>query len=413
VGAYRLNDGSALIIKPSDGDTLQWFRIDGTMGILKPGANGVLSSTLGYTDKPDGHTASFSPCDQGEIHFDALSGARIPLDVTETTFTRGDVTFAGRLLLPKGEGPVPIVVLVHGGEHSSARDFQQMQWILPSQGIGVFVYDKRGTGHSTGKFSLNFDVLADDAVSAIAEARRMAGARAGRVGYWGGSQGGWVAPLAAFRTRADFVIVGYGLLIDPLEEDREEVALEMSLKGHTPKEIAQAEEVAYAAETILASNYTRGLDEFDALRAKYRSAPWYKDLQGNLTRFFLPLSAAQIPALKEQIPIGIAWGYDGMEVAKRLDTPQLWQLATDDLQAPSAETTRRMKLLMDEGAPVTLAVFPHAEHGMYEYVINAKGERDDTRNPEGYFAMICDFARDGHLHGTYGRASITLPKAGH
>jgi hypothetical protein len=31
------------------------------------------------------------------------------------------------------------------------------------------------------------------------EAKRIAGARASRIGYQGGSQGGWVAPLAATR----------------------------------------------------------------------------------------------------------------------------------------------------------------------------------------------------------------------
>jgi hypothetical protein len=40
----------------------------------------------------------------------------------------------------------------------------------------------------------DFSVLANDAVAAMREARRLAGARAGRVGYLDTSQGGWVAP---------------------------------------------------------------------------------------------------------------------------------------------------------------------------------------------------------------------------
>ena len=244
----------------------------------------------------------------------------------------------------------------------------------------------------------------------MAEARRLAGARAGRVGYWGGSQGGWVAPLAAFRTRADFVIVGFGLLVDALAEDREEIALEMSLKGHSPEEIAKAQQIGDAAQTMLASQFAKGVDRFDALRTKYKVEPWYKDLEGNLTRLLLPLSKDDLASVGKTLSIGLAWNYDGMEVARRLDTPQLWQLGTDDLEAPSAETSRRLKGLIDEGRPITFALFPRAEHGVLEYVVNAKGERDDTRNPDGYVRMIIDFARDGVVHGRYGQASIDLPK---
>jgi pimeloyl-ACP methyl ester carboxylesterase len=410
IGAYRLDDGRSVSIASAGDKTLRWRLVDGATGLLTPDAHGVLASTLGWTGKPDGHVISFGPCDEGGLRFDSHNGRRVPLDITETKFTRGDVTFAGRLVLPKGSGSVPIVVLLHGGETDSALEFQQFQWLLPAEGVGVFVYDKRGTGRSTGSFTADFGVLADDAVAAMAETRRLAGARAGRVGYWGGSQGGWVAPLAAFRTHADFVIVGFGLLVDALEEDREEIALEMSLKGHSPAEIAKAEEVGYAAQTMLASNFAKGVDDFDALRTKYKNEPWYKDLEGNLTRLVLPLSKTDLASAGKMLSIGLAWNYDGMEVARRLDTPQLWQLGADDLEAPSAETSRRLKALIADGRPITFAMFPHAEHGVLEYVINAKGERDDTRNPDGYVPMLIDFARDGAIHGPYGHATIVQPK---
>src|SRR2546430_12495624 len=60
--------------------------------------------------------------------------------------------------------------------------------------------------------------------------------------YWGGSQGGWVAPLAANRARVDFVIVAFGLAVSVIDEDRQEVAIEMREKGHSPAEIAQRSE---------------------------------------------------------------------------------------------------------------------------------------------------------------------------
>src|SRR3546814_13627615 len=96
-----------------------------------------------------------------------------------------------------------------------------MQYLLPEQGVGVFVYDKRGTGRSTGSYTQDFHLLAGDARAALVEALRLAGERAGRIGFHGGRQAGWVAPLAASKTPpAQFVLVGYGLAPGARSEER-------------------------------------------------------------------------------------------------------------------------------------------------------------------------------------------------
>jgi uncharacterized protein len=410
IGAYRLTDGSLVDIGPTDGDAFRWRRFDGTSGVLHKAEDGNWTSTLGWTGRPDGKSAALSDCAQGEIRFDGTEGHRIGFDVTETVFDAAGVEHAGRLVMPKGRDPVPVVVLLHGSEHDSARDFYPLQRILPAEGVGVFVYDKRGTGASGGEYTQDFSRLADDAVAALTEARRMAGSRAGRVGYQGGSQGGWIAPLAASRTPVDFVIVSFGLAISPLEEDRSEVELEMGLKGHSAEDTAKALEVAGAAEAVMESGFTAGFAEFDAVRAKYRDEPWYKDLHGNFTRFLLPYNAADLREKGKAFVFGTPWRYDSMPVLRAATAPELWILGEDDLDAPSAETSRRLKELGAAGRPFTVALFPRAEHGIYEYEINAAGERDTTRNSDGYFAMMRDFIRDGRLSGRYGDSTVTLPK---
>jgi hypothetical protein len=287
IGAYRLAGGGVVDIGASDGDALRWRTFDGRTGALHPRASGGWTSTLGWTGRSDGTHVTLSACPGGAITFDGLAGERIAFDVTKTRFAGDGVALAGRLVLPRGNGPVPIAVLVHGSESDSALNFYALQRLFPSQGVGAFVYDKRGTGLSGGKYTQNFSVLANDAVAAMREARRLAGRRAGRVGYQGGSQGGWVAPIAASRAPVDFVIVGYGLAVSPIEEDRSELALEMKLKGHSPAEIAEALEIGDAADAVFASNFTRGFARFEAVRARYRDAPWYKDVHGNFTHFSL------------------------------------------------------------------------------------------------------------------------------
>ncbi len=46
---------------------------------------------------------------------------------------------------------------------------------------------------------------------------------------------------------------------------------------------------------------------------------------------------------------------------------------------------------------------------MTEYELNAKGERVSTRFVPGYFQMMADFIRNGHIDDKYGRADITQP----
>jgi uncharacterized protein len=406
IGAYRLQNGGVVDIGLSSGSALRWRQWNGETGALNPTHDDVLTSTRGWTDQPDGHAVSFAPCSTGNLVFDKTPAHRIDFDITDTNFANGGTRLAGRLVLPKGNVAVPIVVLVHGSENYSGRDLYSLQRLLPAEGVGVFVYDKRGTGRSGGEYTQNFDVLADDAVAAVAEARRLAGARAGRVGFEGGSQGGWIAPLAASRAHADFSISSFGLLVTPLEEDREEIVLQMKLKHHEPNEIAKALEIADAAGVLVTSNFTKGYARFDALRAKYKDAPWYKDLDGNFTGTLLPLSQAGMQAKAKELNPDVSWRYDGMAVQQKLGIPQLWIQATDDLDAPSAETNRKLKTLQNRGKPITIVMFPHAQHGIYEYITKPDGERVNTRNPDGYFSLLRDFAL-GRLDTAYGDSTIS------
>jgi hypothetical protein len=99
-----------------------------------------------------------------------------------------------------------------------------------------------------------------------------------------------------------------------------------------------------------------------------------------------------------------------MPTLRAVEASQLWILGEDDLEAPSAETSRRIKVLIAEGKPIILALFPRAEHGMTEYEVASNGERVSTRYAPGYFAMMRDFARNGQLSGSYGSSTIVKPK---
>jgi pimeloyl-ACP methyl ester carboxylesterase len=325
----------------------------------------------------------------------------------DTRFQGSGVVLVGRLTLPPGQARVPIVVLIHGAEHSSALESYALQRQFASAGIGVFAYDKRGTGTSGGRYSQNYLLLATDAILAMREALRLAGVRAGRVGYQGGSQGGWVAPLAARIEPVDFLIVSFGLAVSPLDEDREAIAFDMERAGFGPETMAKAMEVADAAATIVASNFTDGYEQLEAVKRKYGDEPWFKSVRGNVTQYLLATSPETVrkegPSLLEGVPAQ----YDPMPVLANLDVPQLWILGGQDRDAPPGETIRRLAALQSAGRPITTAVFPDADHGMYEFETLADGERVSTRQPEGYFDMMRDFIKGKPQASSYGSAEIS------
>jgi len=407
VGSYRMADGTSLDIVSGESGKLRWKLPDGRTGALTSEGKGRWTSTLGWTARPDGHRVTISDCKRGEIRFDDLAGRRIPLIQIDTRFQGSGVTLAGRLTLPPGEARVPIVVLIHGAERSSALDEYTLQREFASAGIGVFAYDKRGTGASEGRYTQNYLMLATDAVHAAREARRLAGARAGRLGYQGGSQGGWTAPLAARIEPVDFVIVSFGLAVSPLDEDREAIAFDMERAGFGPEIHAKAMEFADATAKIVESGFTEGYDELEALKRKYGSEPWFKSVRGNFTIYLLggteEMWRKDGPRLLEGVPAR----YDPMPVLTNLDVPQLWILGGQDRDAPPMETLRRLTRLRESGRPITTAVFPNADHGMYEFETAADGERLSTRQPEGYLTLMADFIAGKALAPNYGNAVMS------
>jgi pimeloyl-ACP methyl ester carboxylesterase len=409
VGAYRLADGRAIDIAPADGPNMRWRLLDGRTGMLD--ARKQWASTLGWTGRPDGTKVAFSGClDFAKLTFAEpgvrpVPAVRMPLHSYDTSFRSGDVVLKGRLVMPVGSGPVPILVEVHGSEKDSAVLYNWRQRLFPAQGVGVFVYDKRGTGGSTGKYTQDFRVLARDAAAAVKEARRIAGSRVGRIGFEGGSQGGWIAPLAATMTPVDFVVVGYGLADTPFAENRDEALQDIERFGPAVK--PKAKEAIAATEAVMASNFKSGFDRVSAVKAKYGKEPWFRSLKGEFTGDVLKYPGWGLRIAGPHFNVGTPWTYDPLPVLRKLNTPVLWVLAGDDTSAPIEETRRRLVTLGVEGRPITVLEYPRTEHGIMEYEEGPKGERLETGYADGWLQTTLDWARAGRLEHPVGEG-ITL-----
>lgn len=409
VGVYRLADGSLVDVAPMTDGGLRWRRMDGQTGKLRL-ADGHWERQTGWTDKPDPVAVSLGTCAEGRITYAGQAGQKLTFAAQETTFTGdGGTKLAGRLVMPAGAGPVPVIVMVHGSEDTSARVFQMEQRMWPAQGVGVFVFDKRGTGSSDGKYTQDFHVLARDAAAAVAEARRLAGPRIARIGLDGGSQGGWIGPLASTLTSVDFVIARYGMAESPLAEDRGELMRGLADKGYGPDVLAKAGEVADATGRIQATDFKYGWDELAAVKRKYGKEAWWKDMDGEFTGEMAKNPGFAVRIVAPFQTQHTTWEYDPMPVLRRVKPPMLWVLAAEDLEAPEPETRRRLLSLVKEGRPITVLEFPATDHGIREFEQAQDGERTYLRYADGYYAAVLEFAKTGMLAGTYGTGVKLAP----
>ncbi|UTW45831.1 alpha/beta hydrolase [bacterium SCSIO 12696] len=329
------------------------------------------------------------------------------LQITDTTFDANGVALAGQLIEPLfANAETPLVVLAHGSEELGWIEAASYPYQLVGRGVSVFVYDKRGTGKSKGIYSQNFPRLADDLVAASQEAKRLAKHRFKRFGLLGFSQGGWIAPLAADRTGADFIGVGYGLVVDILEEDASQVALELREAGYGSDVIAKAKGITDVTARLAVSGYQDGLNDLDSLRKLYADEEWFPMIRGGFTGVILGISSNELR--EKGIPmfdrLDIDWSVKPMKVLREVDVPQLWALAEDDREAPISTTLDRLQILRSEKKDITVFVFPKVDHGMWEYEQQPDGSRYFIRVTDKYYDLMADWSK-GVLKPPYAGSS--------
>jgi len=134
----------------------------------------------------------------------------------------------GTLTLPKGAGPFPAVVLVHGSGPSdrdesvgAVKPFKDLAWGLASRGVAVLRYEKRSR-HAPAGIVTQRDEVESAAHDAIELLVRTPGIDPKRVFLLGHSQGGYLAPrIAEANPRLAGVVILAGStrpLVDSLIE---------------------------------------------------------------------------------------------------------------------------------------------------------------------------------------------------
>lgn len=194
----------------------------------------------------------------------------------EVSFRNGDVTLAGTLTLPRKKGPHPAIVLLHGSGPEDRNFLGPWTDFFARQGLAVLAYDKRGVGASGGDWKRSgIEDLAGDAEAAFRYLAGRTDVDRRRIGLFGISQGGWIAPLVASRNPTiAFIVLHAGASVAVARQGEQFLEHELRAYGFSEAEIGEA--LAYQR---LDDEFTRTGQGWEKLQEAYRKAseakaPW-------------------------------------------------------------------------------------------------------------------------------------------
>lgn len=391
-GTYRANDGRLLGISALPDEEMLLFT-DYSRGVwraLRPAGDAA------FTFGP----AMLAPEPvAGRITFDRDTltlnyGADAPLRATRLRFRErplswknGDAALRGTLILPDRRGPHPAVVITQGSGADDRNKYRPLAQWFAAQGIAALIYDRRGVGESSGDARhVGFPDLAQDATLAATALARLPEIDAKRIGAWGQSQGGWIAPLAAARTRdIAWVIAVSGPAVTASEQELYRAEHQTRAQGHSEAEVEQA-----AAFARLLDRWRRtgeGRDELLAFSRANRDKPWARHLH---------LADESLPERISDHRRDQFWLYDPLPEFRNVAVPLLLLYGGADAHLPvqkSAELWRQV--LADSGnRDGSVLVLGGTTHEMW------MAPRDDyeemARSPgyhPAYWTTIAEFLR--------------------
>lgn len=401
VGAYRFRNGDYIVIDrfPNTQDTL-WVtdvKSGQTRTIFPRSETQFTGGPALYVASPTRQTLTFSDRGVNVVDLDhkgRQSGAfatRSNIRQEEVTFKNGDVTLSGTLLLPAAPPSSrvkrPALVFVHG----SGAQFREMYWglgyLYAARGFAVLAYDKRGVGKSTGNWrESSFQDFADDAVAGAKFLQARTDIAANQIGFWGQSQGGWIAPLAASRfPEAAFAVALSGGGLTPADTELFDSEFDLTIAGYTADEVKEALAFQKLKNEIIVSQDR--WDEYAKAQAIAKDKKWFRhpgiDIYGPDKRdhpFWTHMR--------------VSYFYDPAPALRASKAPLLAIFGELDSPEGVKANVSAIKQILDQAGrrDYTVKVYPNGSHNLMEVPPdNPKEWVRLKRFPPGFFETMVDW----------------------
>jgi len=287
------------------------------------------------------------------LHRGALAPA--PYARENVTFHNGGVTLCGTLLMPRTPGPHPAIVLVHGSQ-------AQTRWGTPffvadrfaRRGVAALVYDKRGSGASSGDWkTAAYEDIAEDALAGVHLLQQRPDIRPAQVGAYGHSEGGAMVALMAARSRdVAFIISADGTTGPSYKQDLFRVRRIIEANGFSPAEITKA--MAFYSMWLQVARSGRGRGQLESEIPKVQQDKWFD------------LVAPPPPGHWAWTEYRKRADFDSLPSWTRVRVPVLLAYGELDENVPAAESIERIdQALRAAGNPdYTEILAPRAQHNL-------------------------------------------------
>ena len=263
------------------------------------------------------------------------------LPTEEVVFQSGDGTeLKGTLLMPEGEAPYAVVVMLHGSgpEGRSGPGYRILSNHIARSGVAVLFYDKRGVGESSGNFesALYSDFIAD-AIAAVDYLAQRDDIDPSRIGLHANSEGGWFAPEIAVRTgKIAYIFNRVSPAFSWIDTNLWETRNDMLAAG-----IAESD-----LEPLLAITLRRWQYYVDAAEDSSLAEGAERDsINAELARV-----RTEIPGADSEVPGALApydvnaydgyaadLGYDPVPFLEQLDIPMMYTYGETDINIPTVD----------------------------------------------------------------------------
>ena len=287
---------------------------------------------------------------KGTFYLVRVSAVAQPIHSRDVTFASGGVTLAGTLIEPTGGGPYPAIVFLHGSGGEGRWANHYLAESFANAGFAALITDKRGAGQSTGRWQdAGFEELAGDAAAGIRFMQSQQEIDGNRIGIYGHSQGGTLAPLVAVRSgHVAFVIAAAAGGINPAEMEEYSVGNSIGIAGLSPAEAADASTFVRAIVDVAYRGKPRA--ELDLLAAQFKDRAWY---------FAPPPSDNSYWSFSRRIA-----AYEPATYWRQVKVPVMLLFGERDKRVPAAKSSKAIVDALHAGgnAGVTLHIIPKADH---------------------------------------------------
>jgi len=305
----------------------------------------------------------------------------------EIQFTNGNARLRGTVYLPKTGNRLPAVVILHhaGLPSRDAKLYRHLWEGLPAMGIAVLVYDRRGSGQSSGNLgNADYETLADDAVAGQHALAKLSRIDQKKIGFWGLSQGGWLAVLAAGRSKyAAFAISVSAPLFTADEQMKFATRNLLTLRGYSQSDVQDM----LAARQVWTGFLHRKSSRDEAVEAlrKAETKPWF-DIA------YLP-RASQLTHDPEHDSNRRRLDDDPVGAIQHAKVPILFLYADSDPWVPVSESVKRLQSLAVELPNIQYAVVDNTNHEMMfpeneTMQVDQEATRKEAPQAPTYFMLL-------------------------